>query len=81
MDPRTTRDIIRRLDKLERGGVTLRIGELTNDSPFSVASGGSEVPYTNVPCIAAYSPTIGDRVAVLTQGNDLLVLYEINAGP
>ena len=53
-----------------------REGTVTDDSPLTVTLGGSDVEFADVPYLASYTPTITDRVAVLTWGNAILVLGE-----
>lgn len=76
MNPDVINDLIRRLDKLERTAVRYRAGEITDTSPLSVALGGSDVAYEDVRALA-HGPTVGDQVAALVFGNDLLVLGRI----
>lgn len=63
--------------RTERQRLRLRIGEVTTTAPLDVALGGSDISYSGVSRLTPYTPTIGDRVAVLVRGNDLLVLGEI----
>lgn len=74
MDARTERNIIERLNKLERNAVTVRRGVLTDDVPLTVELGGSTVPYADVKTLASWTPNIGDDVLVLRWGKDLIVL-------
>ncbi len=69
--------LLRDMRDLKRQSARLRPGEITATSPLSVALGGSDIPYTDVKRLASYSPTIGDIVAVVVSGNDLLILGEI----
>jgi hypothetical protein len=72
------RDILRRLDALDRTRPRLRLGEVIDTSPLDVALGGSDVAYENV---KALNPVrVGDIVAVLVAGNDLLVLGPVGDG-
>ncbi|MBA3583415.1 MAG: hypothetical protein H0W36_02600 [Gemmatimonadetes bacterium] len=73
MDHRTATEILQRLAKLERETVRYRQGVVTDDSPLSVALGGSTVAYEDVSTIAAHLEA-GDTVGALAFANDLLVL-------
>jgi hypothetical protein len=64
----------RRLSRIERDMVRFRRGEVTDDSPLSVALGGSDVAYTDVKAVEGQTFTVTDQVAVLLWGNDLIVL-------
>lgn len=77
MNTRMLRDLLDRLARLERYQVRYRQGVVTAISPLSVAIGGSDVPYTSVRVLRGAALRIGDPVAVLTFGNDLLVLGAI----
>jgi hypothetical protein len=77
MDPRALTDIMRRLNALERSAPHLRIGTVTDTGPLSVALGGASTPYVDVRQLAGAALSVGDRVAVLVAGGDLLVLGAI----
>ena len=77
MDEGARRALLQRINALERQQVKYRQGVVTDDSPLSVALGGSEIPYTNVKRVAGGTLAIGDVVAVLTFGNDLIVLGKV----
>jgi hypothetical protein len=70
------RDLLGRVQRLERGSVRVRVGEVTDDSPLAVSLGGADVAYEDVKSVVA-GLTIGDTVAVLLWGGDLIVLGEI----
>ena len=55
-----------------------REGTVTDDSPLTITLGGAstDVEFVDVPYLASYTPTVSDRVAVLTWGNAILVLGE-----
>lgn len=74
LDPRTITELLRRVGSLERAAIRFRLGEVTDDSPLSLTLGGSDISYTDVQALAGLQLTVGDTVAVLTFGNDLLVL-------
>lgn len=76
MNEQTVRNILRRLDALERTRPRLRVGEVTDVAPLDVALGGSSVSYEDVRSLGALAA--GDRVAVLVSGNDLLVLGAVD---
>lgn len=71
------RDINRKFDALRRVTVRYRQGEVTAVSPLSVALGGSDVSYTNVKTLRGASMSVGNIVACLTFGNDVLVLGKV----
>lgn len=73
------KDVRRRMDHLRRTSVRLRMGDVTAVSPLSITLGNSTTTYDSVRCVGA-SPAVGDRVAVLCWGNDLLVLGAITYG-
>lgn len=74
MDDRTLEEIMDRLDRLEREKAGVRIGLVTDDSPLAVALGGSDIAYTDVKTVGTWTPMVGQQVAVLRWGQDLLVL-------
>lgn len=80
MDPRTSRKLVERIQNLERDATTFRIGVITDDSPLSVAVGGSDVAYTNVKALGGPRLTLGDVVAIAMFGRDLLILGKIGDG-
>lgn len=73
MNPDVLNDIQARLDKLERTAVRYRAGEITDLNPLSVALGGSSVAYEDVRTVDG-GIQVGDQVAVIVFGNDLLIL-------
>jgi hypothetical protein len=70
------RDLLDRVQHLERSTVRVRVGEVTGTAPLDVSLGASTVAYEDVKSVAA-GLTIGDNVAVLLWGGDLIVLGEI----
>lgn len=70
--------LLRRLKALEDAQVRFRKGTVTSVSPLSVALGGATTPYVGVRSLGPVA--VGDLVAVLTFGNDLLVLGAIGNG-
>jgi hypothetical protein len=70
------RDLLRRIQHLERASVRVRVGEVTATGPLDVSLGASDVAYEDVKSVAS-GLTIGDTVAVLIWGGDLIVLGEI----
>lgn len=80
MNEETAKRIDQRFRKLEREGVRYRQGVVTDDSPLSVALGGSDTPYTGVVALDASILKVGDTVATLTFGNDLIVLGRTGSG-
>ena len=86
MDTDTARDILRRLNALERSTPAVRLGEVTDDSPLTVRLGGSDVDIAGVATLAPVA--VGDIVSALTYGPGLLVLgalldtawHEVGAG-
>jgi hypothetical protein len=70
------RDLLDRIQRLEHSSVRVRVGEVTDDSPLSVALGGADEAYEDVKSVVA-GLSIGDTVAVLLWGGDLIVLGEI----
>lgn len=80
MDDQTLRNILSRLQALERDTVRYRQGEITDISPLSVALGGSDVPLDAVKALDAHGLEEGDVVAALTWARDLLVLGRVGDG-
>lgn len=80
MNPRTAIKLVERLQNLEADQVRIRLGEVTDDSPLSVALGGNSTPYTSVKALAGVALAVGDLVAVTLFGRDLLVLGKIGDG-
>jgi hypothetical protein len=68
------RDIRDRLARHEREMVRFRRGEVTDDSPLTVALGGSSETYVDVKAVEGTAFVVADQVAVLVWGNDLIVL-------
>ena len=69
--------LARRVERLEQTAVRYRQGVVTATAPLSVALGGSDIAYTDVKQLAGVTLAIGEPVAVLTFGADLLVLGRI----
>jgi hypothetical protein len=74
VDDRALRALLKRINDLERQAVRYRQGVVTDDSPLSVALGGADTPYTDVRVIAGAEIEVGNQIAALTFGNDMLVL-------
>lgn len=78
LDP--TSDLARRVRELERLGVRFRQGEITDDSPLSVAVGGETTAYTGVTQLETAGPLqTGDIVAVLVWAGDLLIVGRMSS--
>jgi hypothetical protein len=77
MDDRTLRELLERISALEQRSVRYRQGVITDTSPLSVALGGSDVSYESVKQLEGTVLAVDDVVAVLTFGNDLLVLGKL----
>jgi hypothetical protein len=75
----TLREILNRLGELDRRAVRYRQGTVTTVSPLAVALGGSSTSYTSVKALAGFRPVVGDVVAALIFGNDMLVLDRVAA--
>jgi hypothetical protein len=62
-----------------REAVRWRVGVVTDDSPLSVAIGGTAAAnaWIDVRRVSSYTPTPGDVVVVLVRGNDAVVVGEI----
>lgn len=71
------RDILTRLQRLERPQVKHRMGVITDTNPLSVALGGS-TPFTGVQSLSP-DLQVDDIVSVLTFGSDLIVQGRIPA--
>ena len=80
MNPDVLRGLMRRLDRLEREAVRYRAGEITATAPLSVALGSAATSYEDVRAIQP-SAALGEQVATLVFGNDLLVLGELTSEP
>lgn len=80
MNPDMLRDLLARQQTLERRGVRYRQGTVTAIAPLTVALGASSTAYVSVQALESYQPTVGDVVAALTFGNDLLVLGKVATG-
>jgi len=78
MNDQMLRDLLRRLNVLERTSARVRVGEVTDVNPLDVALGGSDTSYEGVKAIGAVADA--DQVATLLWGNDLLVLGPIGGG-
>lgn len=72
MDPRTTKNILARIARLERESVRLRKGRITGINPNDVDIGASGIPYDNIPGLGSFA--VGDVVDTLISGNRALVL-------
>jgi hypothetical protein len=72
MDDRVNTAIQQRHKHVEDRAVRYREGEITATSPLTITVGG--VPLPNVKTLAGWTPAVGNKVAVLTWGNDLIVL-------
>lgn len=81
MDDAALRQIMRRLDHLERTSVRARLGEVTDDSPLAVTLGGADTAIDSAPHLADVALDAGDPVAALTYGNGLLVLGRVGDPP
>lgn len=81
MDEQVARDILRRLDRLERGAVKLRKGVVSALTPLSIQAGGElDNPYTDVASVGDTGFGINDDVVFLTAGHSLLALGRPGAG-
>lgn len=78
MDDRTLTALMNRIEQLERESVRLRLGEITDEAPLSVALGASDVAYEDVK--ATGPAALGDVVAALRRGNDIVVLGALGDG-
>lgn len=81
MDDAAVRDLLKRLEVLERTSVRARLGEVTDDSPLTVTLGGADAEIASAPHLADAPFATGDPVAALTYGNGLLVLGRIGDPP
>lgn len=70
-----------RFSALEARAIGYRQGVVTDDSPLSVALGGSAISYTSVSAIDAGSLRVGMTVGCLMLGTDLLVLGPVTSTP
>lgn len=73
MNDATIRDLLHRLDAIERRQVAVRMGVITDTSPLAVALGGSEDSFA-ARAVQGIPLAVDDVVAVLTFGNDMLIL-------
>ncbi|HTE61634.1 MAG TPA: hypothetical protein VK631_14880, partial [Solirubrobacteraceae bacterium] len=78
MNDQMLRDLLRRLNVLERTSARVRVGEVTGTGPTDVALGGASTSYEDVAALGGPTLTTGDQVAALVWGNDLLVLGAIS---
>lgn len=69
------KEILKRLDNIEKTTPKLRTGVITSTSPLNVSLGGSTVSYTGVSNIN--SVALNDHVAVLVRDHDVLILGKI----
>ena len=60
MHEQMLRDILRRLNALERTSARVRVGEVTDVAPLDVALGGSDVSYEDVKALGPLAN--GDQV-------------------
>jgi hypothetical protein len=72
MDERAQRHLLGQL-KDARGGVRLRYGTVTSDDPLTITVGGAADEFVGVKTLET-GLGVGHSIAILTQGNDLLVL-------
>ena len=78
MNEQVIRDLMRRVEALERTRPRLRVGEVTGVGPLDVALGGASTSYQDVSSLGGVNLAVNDKVAVLVSGNDLLVLGAVN---
>jgi hypothetical protein len=69
-------DLARRVQRLERGAVRVRVGEVTGTAPLDVALGGADESYEDVKSVVSGFAG-GETVAVIIWGGDMIVLGEI----
>jgi hypothetical protein len=78
VDERVLRDLLQRVQRLERNQVRLRVGEVTDLAPLDVALGGADESYEDVSALGPVAD--GEQVAALVAGGNLLVLGRLLAG-
>lgn len=78
MNDDVLKDLLRRVTALERTAVRYRAGEVTALAPLDVELGGSGVPYEDVKAVGLCK--VGDQVATLLWGSDLIVLGHVTEG-
>lgn len=82
MDSATTRDILRRLDALEREAVRLRKGRVSGVGQFDVDLGNSGVAYRGVAAVRGTNPRAdAGPAAALVRGHDVLLLGNLETRP
>jgi hypothetical protein len=79
MDDAAIRQLISRLNGIERTAVCFRKGVVEDTDPLAVSLGGADIPYNNVRTLGATVLEVGDTVAALAWGSDLLILDRIDA--
>lgn len=72
MNERILRDVLRRLDELERTSLHLRRGVIDTVSPLAVRMGGAEAAYSGVKGLA--DAQAGEAVLALAGRNDVYLL-------
>jgi hypothetical protein len=77
MNEDTLRDLLGRIQELDRRGMRYRQGVVTTASPLAVAFGASTTSNTNLRYVSSYIPVVGDVVGTLTFDHDCLVLGTI----
>lgn len=82
MDDQALRELLRRVQELERTTVRYRQGEVADTGPLDVTLGGASTIIENAPrLVAAGELAASDPVAALTFGNGLLILGRIGDPP
>ena len=82
MDDAALRDLLKRLEVLERTTVRYRQGEVSDPSPLDVTLGGADIVLEDVPALVSAQPLPdAANIAALTFGNGLLVLGQVGAPP
>lgn len=77
MNPDMLRDLLTRVQELDRRHVAYRQGVVTATSPLAVALGGSSTSNASLRALSTYVPLVGDVVGVLTFDHDVIVLGAI----
>jgi hypothetical protein len=80
VNPGTLRDLLGRINDLERLTPRLRVGVVTATNPLSVALGGSTTAYTNIRALGASHLNVGDQVTALARDKDLIILARTDDG-
>lgn len=82
MDAAAIRDLLKRLEVLERTTVRARLGETSVADPLDITLGGADTIIEDAPRLASAGRlTAGDPIAALTYGNALLVLGRVDDAP